>query len=791
VVASLAVVLAAQRMPTSLATTLESPPTADLGRYHSTQQLADGSLRTTISGDPINRRGPAGQWVPIDNSLQVGLDAAHPLSAPGAIGAAQFGAGSADLLRFQFNNDAVWLGLDGTLLPAPQRLAGDVVDYQQVLPDVDLAYHLTPTGAKEDIRITGPDAPATINFVLGSSQVLGAPRRLANGDLLFAENVIDGDLRLRLPHPIVRDVSGVLRPCECSLSATPLASGWRIALQISPDWLSLQLRPLVIDPEIAFVQEQGVTTRQSAPVDDVCADMSHPFCASTDFLTVGSGGGAGSATYNCCDNATFLRFDLSAITPLKPYILRAEFQAPANFAGPDSLAAGAAISMRRLTAPWALGDSGYTINRTREYSPIASSSVSASNSWILPTAVVQHWADSPSDNNGVELNQQSYDMQWAAVFSSPPPQLVLTYAPTAVGVPTGPLLVTAATCAQWAGVGSLNTLIQSAACVVVQPGTYTIPYQVFIPGGHILTGVAGLRDSTILRADRTVDWAKDTGVIDTTAPYDKPSQLSHLTIDGNSNRVQCTDTPLNPCPLDGANIGVSAPSMIMTDVRVANARCDGVGAYEHLLIQHLFTTVIADSVIEGSGWNCAAGAAPPGGGLYIHPVNGPADRVEVSGTTIQNNAGPGVEIYGSQTGGLFTGNTVVNNQRGYAAISLHASSNWTINGNVLKQPQGTPGKTNCIYPSATGSHGAAIYLCALDGSSTGNVIGPNPDVEGEYGVVASWNNTAGYRSAGNTFVANVITASLGGCVDHNGAGANTWQGNNCQSGPAPANPTYY
>lgn len=339
----------------------------------------------------------------------------------------------------------------------------------------------------------------------------------------------------------------------------------------------------------------------------------------------------------------------------------------------------------------------------------------------------------------------------------------------------------------WAGSGNLNTVVQANTCVVVEPGTYTISYQVFIPGGHLLTGVAGLRDSTVLMADRSVSWSGTTGMIDTSAPYTEPSQLSHLTVNGHSYQSRCPSYPCN----DGANIGVSAPSMIMTDVRVLNARCNGVGAYQSLVLLNVFTTVITDSDIEGNGFNCEPSASPPGAGLYIHPVTQATSRIEVTGTTIQNNAGPGAEIYQSFLGGMFTGNTVQNNQQGYGAVSLTDSSNWTITNNVLQQPSGTPGKSNCTYPASTGSHGAAVFLCAYDYNVTGNVIGPNVQVNGPYGIVASWNNTSGNRSSGNTFTGNVISAAYTGCIDHNAVGSNTWNGNNCQAGLTPAPPTYY
>lgn len=365
------------------------------------------------------------------------------------------------------------------------------------------------------------------------------------------------------------------------------------------------------------------------------------------------------------------------------------------------------------------------------------------------------------------------------------PLALLALTPVAVAlpgppapVPTGPLDA----CTTWVPAdGSLQQAVDTHDCVAVPRGTHVLDRALRVPGGHVLRGVEGAaRNEVVLLARRTAPWPEQIGVVKSAPPYERPVTITGLTVDGNSQRLHRLQGRADV--RDGAHVGISAPSMVVHDVEVRNARCVGISAYEDLVSLNLFTTVITGSTIHSNGFECTTAAAPPGAGIYVHPVGDATDRVIISGNTIRDNDGSGVDLDGVD-GGVLSGNTITDNSTvdGFAGISLVDARNWVVSGNVVSNPRGR-GKVNCPGgPVGPGS--SALFICARNRDVTGNLVVGNT-LTGHYAILV--NRTKGH-ALGNVLRDNTVTSTSKAkvtvrCAEGNPVDANTWQGNNCQTG---------
>lgn len=341
-------------------------------------------------------------------------------------------------------------------------------------------------------------------------------------------------------------------------------------------------------------------------------------------------------------------------------------------------------------------------------------------------------------------------------------------------------------------VETLQQAVDTYICVDVPQGVYMLSSTLAIPGGHTLMGDGGAgKGVVILRAVKAplTPWSGTQGLVKTKAPYDQPVHLEGLDIDGGSyadHAWQGNDAQ------DGAWIGVNAPGMIINYVTVLNARCIGISTYEDRLLEgtplaRTLTTVVTGTHIINNGFECSTAAKPPGGAVYIHPANAtdvPA-RILFQGDFIYNNDGSAFDIDNVDNGSLIENeiydNSVVD---GWAAISIGDGSNWTIAGNDINEPA-RRGKLNCPGGPA-GPNSSAIFLCARLKNITGNVISGNT-IGGYYGILINGVNGV---ASGNTIRDNYLNVPLINpisgvrCAEHF-TNANTWSGNNCQTGLAP------
>lgn len=338
----------------------------------------------------------------------------------------------------------------------------------------------------------------------------------------------------------------------------------------------------------------------------------------------------------------------------------------------------------------------------------------------------------------------------------------------------------------------------SNVCVLLQPGTYVVTSAVAVPDNKILTGVAGLRDQTVIRANKSAatpsgaarQWSGTEGLVKNAGPsFSTPATVSHLTIDGNSSNNKAYEN--NTSVYDGAMIGVSAPSMILDDVHITRFRCDGVSSYQDLMLGGAITTVIQNSLVDNGGEECAGtNVAAPGGGIYVHDVplgNVTAARVEITATTVRNVDGSGVDIANVDNGAI-TDSTITNNSvyAGYAAVSIADASGWTLTGNTIAAPRRSGALTGkqsaCTADGPAGEGTSGVFLCAHNRPITGTTLQGN-SITGYYGIVV---NSDAAVASGNQLTANNVFGSNYGCADRvRNSPANTWQNNNCRGGTYP------
>lgn len=363
------------------------------------------------------------------------------------------------------------------------------------------------------------------------------------------------------------------------------------------------------------------------------------------------------------------------------------------------------------------------------------------------------------------------------------PLALLALTPVAVALPGLPYPTgVPEACSSWLpAAGTLQKAVDTYQCVAVPRGTHVLDRALRVPGGHVLRGVEGAaRNEVVLLARRDAPWPEAIGVVKSAPPYERPVTITGLTVDGNSQRQHRFQGRADL--RDGAHVGISAPSMIVHDVEVRNARCVGISAYEDLVSLNLFTTVITGSTIHSNGFECTKSAAPPGAGIYVHPVGEATDRVIISGNTIRDNDGSGVDLDGVD-GGVLSGNTITDNATydGFAGVSLVDASNWLISNNVVSNPRGR-GKVNCPGGPA-GPGPSALFVCARNRDVTGNVIVGNT-LTSHYAILV--NRTKGH-AIGNVLRDNTVTSTskakvTARCAEGNPVDANTWQGNNCRTG---------
>lgn len=319
-------------------------------------------------------------------------------------------------------------------------------------------------------------------------------------------------------------------------------------------------------------------------------------------------------------------------------------------------------------------------------------------------------------------------------------------------------------CFTWDGQSDINKALANHDCVSVAPGSYGVTKPIRVPAGKTLIGQSNNRTAATFFA----------------APGFSGSQL--LT-DDLSEGATATVRRLTFDSKVRTN-GIGTRHMTVNNVEVKNGRCWGVAVagrgfrLEKSNIHH-----------HGSDPNCNAA---PGGGIYVtHTSVGP-DRFApiISGNSIHDNVGPGLDIAGVWDGKLI-GNDIRNNSY-WAAVSVFGSG-WEIYDNRIYHPtrnragipDGQPYWKEC-RGGPNGTHTAAVMVCERTDEngmrSNGNFIHDN-SMAAYYGVQLIGNDeTRAYMvPRSNRVMNNNLTGSVNACVDDFrpgqwSTGKNTWTG---------------
>lgn len=212
---------------------------SSLSETEQVRAMPDGTSELTVESQPVRARS-TGQWAPLDLSLQVVDGVLVPRNAAVPVELSAGGAGS--LMRIQAE-DGQWVSEGWTLgaLPAPQ-VTGNRAEYRQVLPDVDLAVTVKPTGVSQ-VLVVKTAAAAADSRLEALRLSLAAP-----------------ELSLR-PNPASRTLSALDADGDAVL-ATASASWWDSSqADASADGPGMEG---VLRPVPATVDGSGTTLQVSA-----------------------------------------------------------------------------------------------------------------------------------------------------------------------------------------------------------------------------------------------------------------------------------------------------------------------------------------------------------------------------------------------------------------------------------------------------------------------------------------------------------------------------------------------
>jgi Right handed beta helix region len=295
----------------------------------------------------------------------------------------------------------------------------------------------------------------------------------------------------------------------------------------------------------------------------------------------------------------------------------------------------------------------------------------------------------------------------------------------------------------------VQTINSTAACVELAPGTYVINGQLPLHPGQLLRGVGATAPNIIIRASASFPAGGAFGLIRALgAATDHPGTIENITLDG----------------AGVAFLGVQGTNARVLHSQIFNTRCNGVS----ILGTNSFE--VGYSVIRYNGGSCPT--APPGAGIYVHG----GTVISIHDNYIQNNVGPAIDV--NRVHSVYSKHidrNIINDNTGWAAISLFDTTSWSISGNHVSQP-----KTSAIHPYNAACdampngvpRSAALFLCEQsvgDGVSTptfGNYIAHNQFI-GAIGILLTGNRPNVPLS--NSIYGNDVFGSTIGCADASSA----------------------
>jgi RHS repeat-associated protein len=213
-----------------------------------TFRLSDGRLETRLYESPVNYRDDEGSWQPIESDLEA-LPSGRLSNGPNSfdlILPQDLGAGPVRLTTDEEWVSSQLLGSE----PEPVTLEEGVATYKEDDGATRIELAGLSSGLKETIEIADPSQPSVFYFALKASAGL-TPTLLDDGSIEFRD--ADQEAIVAIPAPTVIDSAPqapISRAVDYQLS--PLGSGWKLAVEVDPDWLAQPGRswPVQIDPSL-------------------------------------------------------------------------------------------------------------------------------------------------------------------------------------------------------------------------------------------------------------------------------------------------------------------------------------------------------------------------------------------------------------------------------------------------------------------------------------------------------------------------------------------------------------
>ena len=359
-----------------------------------TYGLERGGLITRLFAEPVNFRGPGGEWRAIDNDL---------VPAPGGFTNAAnsyrvFVPESADQATI-VRRDGEWLASRLVGARGQAQTEGPTATFHDVLSGVSSRYDAQSQALKETLTLEGTDAPTALTFAITASDGLRARTTESGGlelvegdDVVFA---IDAPFAYPKGHP------DAIHSLPTSLDRGE--DGWRFKVDTGADWLRAALRDgaVVVDPTVNFpAPSQDCYLNQAAPTTSSCTAQE---------LQVGASGGT--------QRNSLLQFNLSSI-PKDSVVVNAKLGVYA-FARANTT--GKSVTAAPVKSAWTNSATWNTTNGSTSWATsggdvadaptggsifeVTNASVGSSLGWThwYPTQTVQQWVAGTIENRGLLL----------------------------------------------------------------------------------------------------------------------------------------------------------------------------------------------------------------------------------------------------------------------------------------------------------------------------------------------------------------------------------------------------
>jgi RHS repeat-associated protein len=318
-------------------------------RTSKTERAKDGKVTTTLFASAINYQDARGKWQPIDSRLV----ASHDMDYQWVNAANRFRSLfkshlDGDYLRLDVNGNSFSMSLEGAAKRSG-RVSGSGVEYENVLPDVNLRYDVGPDQVKETIILGSANAPTNYRFIVtgpGSTRI--QPSKQFPGAY---------EVWMRGPRPVfLLDPPELFEapggrpsdrpdPTLARLSVTKVADGrFELGVGLDAAWLGSPSRqfPVLVDPTMDFQPDT--------------LDRTFKTCS-------GCGGSQGQLLAVGADN-TFayrsgIQFDLTNL-PMGAHATGASLQLvanPANNLVGSRPATSLSIEAHRITSQWGTSSS--------------------------------------------------------------------------------------------------------------------------------------------------------------------------------------------------------------------------------------------------------------------------------------------------------------------------------------------------------------------------------------------------------------------------------------------------